>query len=117
MALSAVGFSPYAMIQVGPIAFLIALLALPIYYILHVRAPQPKQTISLATYLLVSFAIGIASFALGTMLGIAVACMPDDAGNLCGLAGIFGAGPLTSAVALVAYAHLKTRAARRVPAD
>ena len=50
---------------------------------------------------------------IGTMLGIVAACSPASAGNLCGLAGVFGIGPLTAALAMVVYAHRWASDARR----
>lgn len=49
----------------------------------------------------------------GTFLGIAVACSPADAGNLCGLMGVYGVGPLLSAAAIFLYARSWARNARR----
>jgi len=42
---------------------------------------------------------------------------PDDAGNLCGLVGLFGFGPLLAAIGLVGFAHRRAGAARRTNAS
>jgi drug/metabolite transporter (DMT)-like permease len=97
----------------GLLALLIGLLSLPVYYIVYRRAPEPKQERSLAIYLIAAFGIGLMGFVTGMALGIAAACFTENAGNLCGLAGVFGTGPLLAAIAMIAYAHLWARSARR----
>lgn len=93
-------------------ALLIALLCVPVYYLLYRRAPQPKQDRSLGLYLLAAFAAGWIGFVVGTAIGITAACFAEDAGNLCGLAGIFGTGPIAAMLATLIYAHLWYRSAR-----
>ena len=105
--------SLYHMISIGPIALLIALLAAPAYYIHYVYAPPPKKDLPLSRFLLVGIGVGFLAFLVGAAIGIAVACDPVDAGNLCGLVGVFGFGPFFSALAIVGFAHIKTRNARR----
>jgi drug/metabolite transporter (DMT)-like permease len=101
--------------SIGAAALLVALLSLPVYYLIYRHAPEPKKRRSLLRYLLVSLVVGAIAFVIGTMLGIFTACFPASAGNLCGLVGVFGIGPLTSALAMVVYAHHWARDARRIP--
>lgn len=97
--------------SIGALALLAALLALPVYYLRYRHAPGRTNERSLARYLAVSLAVAMVAFVIGAMLGIVIACLPSNAGNLCGLVGIFGTGPLVSAVAMVVYAHRWYRAA------
>lgn len=96
----------------GMVALLVGLLSLPVFYLLYRRAPQPKQERSLGIFVLAALAVGMFGFVVGSALGIAASCFGDDAGNLCGLAGIFGTGPITAALAMVIYAHYWYRRAR-----
>jgi hypothetical protein len=99
----------------GMLALLIGLLSLPVYYIVYRRAPEPKHPRSLAIFLLAALGIGLIAFVVGMALGIFVTCFAEGAGNLCGLAGVFGTGPLLAAAAMIGYAHLWARSARRAP--
>lgn len=85
------------------------------HYAVYRLAPEPKRPLPLLRYLLIACALGAAAYVAGAAAGIAVACYSDKAGNLCGLAGVLGVGPLASAVAMVFYAHVSTRRARHVP--
>ena len=104
-----------AVVSVGPMALLAALIAVPIYYLIYRYAPQPKRDASVVRYLLLALAVGVAAYVIGTIAGVAVACGSEEAGNLCGFAGIFGVGPLLAAAAVLTYAHLWARSARRAP--
>jgi hypothetical protein len=99
----------------GLLALLSGLLSLPVYYFVYRRAPEPKQERSLGIYLVAALGVGLIGFVTGMALGIFAACFTDDAGNLCGLAGVFGTGPLLAALAMIVYAHLWARSARRTP--
>lgn len=44
--------------------------------------------------------LGAAGFAVGTALGIAAFCSSADGGNLCGLGGVFGTGPLLAGLCM-----------------
>lgn len=100
---------PYLFIQIGPLALLVAVITTPLLYWRYARAPEPKAALPLTTFMLTALVIAIAAFIVGTMAGVALACAPDDAGNLCGLAGLFGTGPLLSALAVIAFAYMRTR--------
>jgi len=101
-----------AVMSLGPMALLIALVSVPVYYLAYRNAPEPKQRRTLRHYLLGVSAAGILAYGVGAAAGIAVACFAAKAGNLCGLVGIFGLGPLFSAAAIVIYAHLWIKSAR-----
>lgn len=104
-----------AILSIGPIALLAALIAVPVYYAIYRYAPDPKKEVSALRYVLGALAAGAAGYVIGTIVGIAVACSSEAAGNLCGLAGVFGAGPLLAAAAILLYAHLWARNARKAP--
>lgn len=91
------------LILVGPIALLAALLAVPVVYLASRPAPASAKCASFLRYLLRAAGAGAAGYLVGAAVGILVACSPEDAGNLCGLAGVFGAGPLLSALAIGIY--------------
>jgi peptidoglycan biosynthesis protein MviN/MurJ (putative lipid II flippase) len=103
------------LMTIGPVALLAALISVPMYYLAYRRAQEPKRPRSVARYLLVVLVVGAAAYAIGTVIGIAVACASDTAGNLCGLAGVFGVGPLLAAAAIVLYAHAWAKNARHSP--
>ena len=105
-----------AIMSIGPIALLAALLSVPpAFYVSYRYAPEPKKPLSAARYALMNLAVGALAYALGTIAGIWAACSSASAGNLCGLAGVFGVGPLLSAVAIFFYAHSRARNARGGP--
>lgn len=104
----------YNLIYIGPIILVVSVIALPIFYLLYSRASEPKAPLSIPKYVLSAVVLGLVAFVIGTMLGIAAACLPADAGNLCGLVGIFGSGPLVAGFALLAFGYLRTQAARTV---
>jgi len=98
--------------SIGPIALLAALIAVPIYYLNYHFAPEPKKKLSLLRYVLITLGVGALAYVIGTILGISAACSSESSGNLCGLAGVFGVGPLMSAMAVFFYAHSWSRKAR-----
>lgn len=106
-------FAITAVMSVGPIALFAALVAVPIYYLIYRCAPEPKKHLSVARYVCMTLGVGALAYAVGAIAGIAVACS-GRAGNLCGLVGVFGVGPLLSAMAIFFYAHFRAKNARRV---
>jgi hypothetical protein len=102
----------YNLIYVGPIVLVTSAITLPIFYLLYSRANEPKAPLSLPRYVLSAVVLGLVAFVIGTILGIAAACLPADAGNLCGLVRIFGLGPLIAGLVLLAFGYLRTQAAR-----
>lgn len=103
------------MIEIGPVALLLAVLVAAAYYIHYVSAPQPKRALPLSRYLLVGTGAALLAYVPGAIVGIATACFPASAANLCGLVGVFGFGPVFAAVAIVAFARFKVQDARRRP--
>lgn len=99
-------------VMLGPLTLLAALVALVPIYRAYARAPQPRQPLGFARYLFTSLGVGAVAFIAGTLLGIFVSCSGAAAGNLCGLAGVFGTGPMAAGVAIVLWARRLSRCAR-----
>jgi hypothetical protein len=59
-----------------------------------------------------AFALGAVCAIPGYMIGVKYFCLAEHAGNLCGLAAVFGTGPLGFSLAALGYAVL-TRAFSR----
>jgi hypothetical protein len=98
---------------IGPMVLLTGVFSLAVFYLIYHYAPTPKKQVSLGRYVLVALAIGALAYVIGTVAGISAACISDSAGNLCGLVGVFGAGPLLSGVAIFMYARSWAKSARR----
>jgi hypothetical protein len=100
---------------IGPIALLAAVVSLPVFYMTYRRAPEPKRQLSAVRYVALAFLAGALAYVAGTTVGILAACSSANAGNLCGLTGVFGVGPVLAAGAITTYGYLSTRNARRAP--
>jgi|GEM_PF-1515275 len=98
--------------KVGPWVLLGALVSLPFFYTKYRSVPQSKKQLSLAKFLFLVVVSGVLAFAAGAAIGISMACEPQTAGNLCGLAGFFGTGPLFGGLAIMVAAWMVTRSAR-----
>lgn len=104
-----------ALMLIGPLALIAAFAAALIYYPRHRDAREPKQHQSVVRYVSSVLGSGFVGYLIGTIAGISAACSSESAGNLCGLVGVFGAGPLLSAVAVLLYAYSWAKNARRAP--
>ena len=71
-----------------------------------------REDISRLRYILVVLAIGAVAFIGGSALGIAAFCSDASSGNLCGLGGLFGVGPMLAGVCIGGYAYSWLRRAR-----
>ena len=100
------------LMKLGPIVFLGALIVLPFLYAHYRSAPLPKKSLSVAQYVFLIFVFGVLAFLIGTFAGITMACEQKNAGNLCGLVGLLGTGPLFSGIAMLLLATIITRRAR-----
>lgn len=104
-----------ALARIGLVA-LCAGAAATIYFYVRCRTRlAPERMPSIARYFGAAVLIGIGSYVAGTMLGILGACFKDDAGNLCGLYGVFGVGPLLAGIALFLHGLSWNRRAGRSP--
>ena len=100
-----------ALIKFGPGILFLALVLATVYAALG-RIPRDNQgERRLGRYVLGLSVVGTVAFIAGAALGIAVFCSPDNAGNLCGLGGVFGSGPLLAGIAIAIYAHRQATAA------
>lgn len=98
----------------GPAMLGFALILLPMFYLSRRSAIAPKKRLPLPFYLFASLGSGVLFYGVGTAAGIGLACSADNAGNLCGLAGFFGLGPLLAGLAIAGTALWLLRQARRV---
>lgn len=101
--------------KLGPIVFLGALIVLPFLYAHYRSAPLPKKSLSVVQYVFVIFVFGVLAFLAGIFAGMTMACEQKSAGNLCGLVGFLGTGPLFSGIAMLLVATIITRRARISP--
>jgi hypothetical protein len=70
------------------------------------RRPSPARRFPLLLYLLLLLIGGLAGFFTGMIEGAEWACSLPQAGNLCGLAGVFITGPAAGALAVAAVGSL-----------
>lgn len=96
---------------------LAALMSLPIFYAKYRSAPMPKKPLSVAQYLFAIIVFGVLAFFAGSYMGISIACGEESAGNLCGLIGVLGVGPMFCGVAMMLTAYVVTRRARMAPSS
>ena len=104
-----------ALMSIGPIALFAALVLASAYYAAYRFAPEPKKIVSVVRYAVMVFVVGALAFVVGAAIGISVFCSSDNTGNLCGLGGFFGTGPLLSGVAIFICAHMWAKGARSAP--
>jgi hypothetical protein len=97
-----------AVIYIGPVVFLLGLLAAIACFASQLSRPGRPRLLRRA---LVSAGLGLAGYIVGTGLGIAFFCATASTGNLCGLGGVFGTGPLIGGLCMGGYSirALKTR--------
>lgn len=95
----------------GAATLLVGWVAAIVCYVQLRQRARPERMPSFARYFGVATGIGLCAYALGAALGIGLACAPDDAGNLCGVFGVLGSGPLLAGTALTAYGLLRSRRA------
>jgi hypothetical protein len=95
------------LLTIGPYALLAGLAVALLLY-----AATRTASSSFLAYALRAALVGLAAFVAGTVVGIGYFCAPADAGNLCGLGGIFGSGPLIAGVAVAIHAFRWSKRAR-----
>jgi len=89
------------MISIGPLVLVAALVAMIYFY---AKVPASHRSSSILRYLGVVLLVGVLAYFAGAAIGIYAACSSPSSGNLCGLYGVFGIGPLLSGVAIFVYA-------------
>ena len=91
-------------IYFGMPILLLSIVSLPIFYIIYRDSPKPKRDGPLALLIVGSLGAGFVAFKIGNDIGIAVGCAIPGSGNLCGLVGFIGLGPLFAGAAIFAIA-------------
>lgn len=92
------------MIRIGPVALLAGLLVSVAVAAFGFARGDADRLKWLGRYLLGMLLAGVIALFVGAGLGIAVFCSSAKAGNLCGLGGLFGTGPLLAGIALAVHA-------------
>lgn len=93
------------LIKIGPVALLLGLVVSIALALFGVARRGNDKVRWLWRYVLGLVVVGVAALFAGAALGIAVFCSTEKMGNLCGLGGVFGSGPLLAGIALTIYAH------------
>jgi hypothetical protein len=99
-------------ISAGPIVLELGLLVAVACSSIYLFTPGPKTGTHFPRFVVVVAAIGVAAFVAGAALGIAAFCSFAGSGNLCGLGGVFGVGPLVSGICIGGYAYLWLKGTR-----
>lgn len=99
-------------ISIGPIIFGLGLLSALVCVVVFLITPGPKTGTSLLRFVVLSIAIGVAAFVAGSAIGIAAFCSDASSGNLCGLGGVFGVGPLVAGICIGGYAYFWLKGTR-----
>jgi hypothetical protein len=87
----------------GAAVFITGLLATVFFYISAIRSSSTKEAPSVWRYVSRAVLIAFAAYMAGSAIGIAGGCYSPKSGNLCGIWGALGVGPLLSGIALWAY--------------
>jgi hypothetical protein len=90
--------------QIGPMSVLVGSIATVLAYFIYPRAPQSGRKLGFGRYLGLSVFAGLIGYGAGAAIGIVIACSTPEGGNLCGLMGIFGVGPLLAGMTMLAFA-------------
>ena len=78
------------------------------FYVSFLRASHEAMP-SFIRYFVTAVALAFAAYFVGSAVGIYGACRSPDSGNLCGIWGALGTGPLLSGIALWSYGFLWRR--------
>ena len=89
--------------KLGALALFSGLLLSVYFYVRYRSATEPEPKPALIRYFGFAALSGFAAYMAGTAIGIAVACAGTDAGNLCGIYGALGSGPLLAGITLSLY--------------
>lgn len=89
--------------KLGATSLLVGLLAMFYFYVSCRKAFPPERAPSIVRYFGVGLLIGLGAYIASAAIGIYSACSSPAAGDLCGLYGVFGVGPLVAGIALFLY--------------
>ncbi len=92
-----------ALFILGAVVLLVGMLSMVVFFVLIHRTLPPERAPSLLRYFGFAGLCGLVAYLAGALLGIELGCAAVDAGNLCGVWGALGAGPLLAGVVLEAY--------------
>lgn len=98
-----------AALYVGPAVFLLGLAVATVSLALLLSSPGKAYALRCT---LITFGLVVAGFLSGAALGIGYFCSSNEAGNLCGLGGVLGTGPLLSGLCMFGGAALARKARR-----
>lgn len=90
-----------ALLLAGPLCALLGV-ALAVARLLKQLARGPRAAV--LGHAAVALALAVGGWLVGGSLGLWALCAPASAGNLCGLGGVLGSGPLVAGLALAAWA-------------
>ena len=79
-----------------------ALATIYFYVTLHASVPGESMP-SFVRYFAFAVLLAFLAYFVGSAAGIYVACRPANSGNLCGIWGAVGVGPLSAGIALWSY--------------
>ncbi len=103
------------LIKIGPVVLLLGLtVSIALAAFGFARRSDDKMK-WLGRYILGLAIVGVVALFAGAALGIAVFCSSEKMGNLCGLGGVFGSGPLLAGIALAIYAHRRVLRTSNAP--
>jgi hypothetical protein len=77
-----------------------------IYFYVKLRQGLREEAPSFIRYFAMAAILAIAAYFVGSAIGIFAGCRSPKSGNLCGIWGALGTGPLLAGVALWAYGFL-----------
>ncbi len=92
-----------ALLALGAAVLVTGLLAAIFFYVSFRRSLPQEGMPSLFRYFAFAVLSGILAYFIGTAAGIYGACRSATSGNLCGIWGALGTGPLLSGIAFWSY--------------
>ena len=89
--------------QIGPLSVAAGFIGMLLLYFLYPRADGVERR-PFWRYLGMCLVAACVGYGIGAAIGIGIACSTPRGGNLCGLMGIFGVGPLLAGIGMFACA-------------
>jgi hypothetical protein len=89
--------------KLGAVALLSGLLLAVFFYVRYRNASSAEPKPVFIRYFGFAALLGFAAYLAGTAIGIAFACASPAAGNLCGIYGALGSGPLLAGITFGLY--------------
>jgi uncharacterized membrane protein len=98
-----------ALFVLGAVVLVTGFLATVFFYVSLRQSPSQEATPSFIRYFFFAGLLCLLAYIAGTAVGIYGACRSENSGNLCGIWGALGVGPLSAGVALWSYGFLWRR--------